>query len=126
MNEQTINVNIGKRLKYCRNMRGLSQQQVGNFIGVSFQQVQKYERGTNTISALKLYELAKYLEVPVSYFLEGYEEVLNQSTRSETDSVIPDEGSAALLRHYNRITDIGLKTKLIALVKAMAENKAFL
>lgn len=62
---------LGKRLRQRRWMLGLTQTQVGDLVGIKFQQVQKYETGQNRISASRLWELSRALEVPVSYFYEG-------------------------------------------------------
>ena len=65
-----IDVAVGARVKLRRNMLGLSQEQLGKQLGVAFQQVQKYERGTNRIAASRLYELALLLEVPIGFFFD--------------------------------------------------------
>jgi transcriptional regulator with XRE-family HTH domain len=66
---------VGGRIRERRVMLGLSQQQMANLIGVTYQQAHKYERGINRISAGRLYEIARVLSVPVSYFYEGLEDV---------------------------------------------------
>ena len=65
-----------------RKVRGVSQEQLGDALGLTFQQVQKYERGTNRVSASKLYESARFLGVPIAYFFEG---LLDPSENSEAD-----------------------------------------
>src|SRR5215472_10591909 len=62
---------VAKRVRALRLQRGLSQTELGEVLGVTFQQVQKYERGTNRISAGRLYRIAGVLEVPVAFFYEG-------------------------------------------------------
>ncbi|MBM3618970.1 MAG: helix-turn-helix transcriptional regulator, partial [Alphaproteobacteria bacterium] len=69
----SVDVHVGKRLRFGRTMKGMSQEAIGDSIGVTFQQIQKYERGVNCIRAGKLFELAKVLKVPVSFFFEGFE-----------------------------------------------------
>lgn len=64
---------VGSRIRERRVMLGLSQQQMAHMIGVTYQQAHKYERGINRISAGRLYEIARVLRVPVSYFFEGLE-----------------------------------------------------
>lgn len=66
-----IDKNIGVRLRALRKERGISQTEVADFLGISFQQVQKYENGTNRLSASVLWELAQYLNVPVGSFFIG-------------------------------------------------------
>ena len=67
-----IDLHLGQRLRRRRRLLGLTQQQVANAVGIRFQQVQKYECGANRISAARLWELATALDVPVSYFFEGW------------------------------------------------------
>lgn len=71
MGASTIDAHIGKRLRTRRNILGFSQEQVGKAIGVTFQQIQKYERGISQIGPSKLIDIAKALGVDVSYFFEG-------------------------------------------------------
>lgn len=84
MADQT-DTHLGRRLRQRRWMLGLTQSQVGDRVGIKFQQVQKYETGQNRISASRLWELAQALDVPISYFYEGL--------AGEDDAV---EGEAAL------------------------------
>src|SRR5579885_2289914 len=63
-----IDVHVGSRVRLRRNMLGMSQEKLGQAIGLTFQQVQKYERGTNRIGASRLHELAQALDVPVAFF----------------------------------------------------------
>jgi transcriptional regulator with XRE-family HTH domain len=67
-----IDVHVGLRARGRRNELGMSQSNVGEALGISFQQVQKYERGANRVSASMLWEMAKAMDVPVAYFFEGY------------------------------------------------------
>lgn len=66
-----IDVHVGSRVRQRRKMLGLSQTQLANELGLTFQQVQKYERGTNRIGSSKLWRISKTLDVPVNYFFEG-------------------------------------------------------
>ncbi|ADL01325.1 helix-turn-helix domain-containing protein [Brevundimonas subvibrioides] len=71
---QQLDVHVGRQLIAARTLMGLSQSDVGRLVGVTFQQVQKYERGTNRISASVLWTLAEKLNLPVTYFFEGLDE----------------------------------------------------
>jgi transcriptional regulator with XRE-family HTH domain len=76
---------VGARLQLRRREFGLSQNELGEKLGVSFQQIQKYEKGSNRVSAGALYEISKALNVPVGYFFEDFEEpcaVLRRRRRS--------------------------------------------
>src|SRR5438128_11661662 len=63
-----VDIRVGARLRLRRNMLGLSQEKLGEAIGLTFQQVQKYERGASRIGASRLYELSRVLDVPISFF----------------------------------------------------------
>lgn len=130
-----IDVHVGKRLRFGRTMQGMSQEAIGEAIGVTFQQIQKYERGVNCIRASKLFELAKILKVPVAFFFEGYESEGRKGAYS-----IPGAGDSAvsefevetgsnretleLMRAFQRIDDTGVRGKTIELLRAIADNKA--
>ncbi|KAK0341823.1 helix-turn-helix transcriptional regulator [Brevundimonas diminuta] len=66
-----IDLHLGRRLRRRRRLLGLTQQQLGDRVGVRFQQIQKYECGANRLSAARLWELAEALETPVTYFYDG-------------------------------------------------------
>jgi len=72
--EDNFNLHIGKKLKFKRLQLGLTQTKVALSIQVTFQQIQKYEKGVNGVSSEKLLDLANYLKVPITYFYEGYSE----------------------------------------------------
>ena len=74
---------MGKKFKKRRNQLGLTQTNVGKLINTSFQQVQKYEKGTNGVSSLRLLQLSNYLKVPISYFFEDFSEYLINIERSK-------------------------------------------
>ncbi len=66
-----IDIEVGRRLKQRRTLLGMSQERLGELLGITYQQVQKYERGTNRIGSSRLYEICRILEMPSSYFFEG-------------------------------------------------------
>jgi transcriptional regulator with XRE-family HTH domain len=65
-----VDVHVGRRLRLRRTLLGMSQEQLANAVGVTFQQIQKYERGSNRVSASRLYDISKVLGVPVAFFFE--------------------------------------------------------
>ena len=81
--EDTFNTHLGKRLRMRRLSLGLTQTKVANAINVTFQQIQKYEKGTNGVSSLRLLQLSNYLKVPISYFFEDYSEYLINLEKSK-------------------------------------------
>ncbi|MDD9912657.1 MAG: helix-turn-helix transcriptional regulator [Alphaproteobacteria bacterium] len=66
-----IDIHVGKRLKQQRLLQGISQESLAKQLGITFQQIQKYENATNRISASKLYQLSQVLEVPIQYFFDN-------------------------------------------------------
>src|SRR5262249_48391300 len=74
-NPSPIDIHVGSRVRLRRNMLGLSQEKLGEAIGLTFQQVQKYERGANRIGASRLHDLSQVLDVPVSFFFDNTDPV---------------------------------------------------
>ena len=81
--EFAFNATVGKNIKYLRKARNLNQSKVGAALSVSFQQIQKYEKGANGVSSIRLLQLANYLKVPVNYFFEDYSEYLINLEKSQ-------------------------------------------
>jgi len=86
--EGNFNRHLGSKLRMRRLALGLTQTKVANAINVTFQQIQKYEKGTNGISSLRLMQLANFLKIPVIYFFEDYPGYLNLSVDSEKTEAI--------------------------------------
>ena len=81
--EENFNKHLGNKLKLRRLALGLTQTKVAKAINVTFQQIQKYEKGTNGVSSIRLLQLANYLKVPVNYFFEDFSEYLINLEKSE-------------------------------------------
>jgi len=81
--EDNFNKHLGNKLKLRRLSLGLTQTKVAKAINVTFQQIQKYEKGTNGVSSIRLLQLANYLKVPVNYFFEDFSEYLINLERSK-------------------------------------------
>ncbi len=108
-----IDVLVGRRARERRTLEGMSQSAVAERLGLSFQQLQKYERGYNRFSASRLYELAQLLGVPVSYFYEGMEE--GKSTPSQ-DEILTKRETLELVRAYYAISNREVRDKIRGLV----------
>ena len=80
--EENFNIHLGKKLKLRRLALGLTQTKVAKAINVTFQQIQKYEKGTNGVSSIRLLQLSNYLKVPINYFYEDFSEYLINVGRS--------------------------------------------
>ena len=79
-NNNAIDLHVGKRLRLRRTLLGMSQEQLGAELNITFQQVQKYERGANRISASRLWDMSQILDVPVSYFFDHMSETTMRSS----------------------------------------------
>lgn len=95
-----IDEHIGARIKAIRLLRGMGQRALSEAIGLTFQQVQKYERGVNRVSAVKLFKLAEILGVEVGYFYEGLPQGAKQPTISIADQLISTTGGLELAKCY--------------------------
>lgn len=122
-----IDVHVGSRVRLRRTLMGLSQEAVGEGLGLTFQQVQKYERGANRIGSSRLYRLSKILEVPVTFFFEGLPSTAGVETPGLSDApaagfsgeALSKRETLELVRAYYRITSPKLRKKVFELVKAM-------
>ena len=83
--EENFNKHLGNKLKLRRLALGLTQTKVAKAINVTFQQIQKYEKGTNGVSSIRLLQLSNYLKVPINYFFEDYSEYLINVEKSKED-----------------------------------------
>ena len=81
--EENFNKHLGKKLKLRRLALGLTQTKVAKAINVTFQQIQKYEKGTNGVSSIRLLQLSNYLKVPINYFFEDFSEYLLNIEKSK-------------------------------------------
>jgi transcriptional regulator with XRE-family HTH domain len=106
---------VGSRIRERRVMLGLSQQQMAHLIGVTYQQAHKYERGINRISAGRLFEIARVLRVPVSYFFEGLE-----GNGSEDDLSIRQRMCLELARNFTHIPNERHREALSQLARVLA------
>ena len=108
-----IDVHVGARLRERRVHRDMSQTALGERLGLTFQQVQKYERGANRLSASKLWRAAEALEVPVGFFFDG----LNHNKNG--DQPLPEDPQALLLTRRMRSLDPQLRERLSALITVL-------
>ncbi|GAA0596108.1 helix-turn-helix domain-containing protein [Paenochrobactrum glaciei] len=121
-----IDIHVGSRIRLRRNMLGFSQEKLGESLGITFQQIQKYEKGTNRVGASRLQAISSILNVPVSFFFEdapgsetqaaGFAED-NDSTYI-VDFMNSNEG-VQLTRAFTKITDPKIRRKIIDLVKTL-------
>lgn len=119
MPKQTTDVDrlVGLRITALRKARGLSQTALGTAVGVTFQQVQKYEKGQNRVGAGRLREIARLLEVPVSAFFEEGE----TGSHNDAFGFLGTQGAIELLRAYALIEDDQLRRDVLAIVRTASK-----
>jgi transcriptional regulator with XRE-family HTH domain len=127
-NPDERDVEVGQRVRAFRLQRGLSQEQLGDALGLTFQQVQKYEKGANRISASRLQHLCTILNVPVSFFFEGAPQangtpdpVEDGEAAAMTDLLATPDG-IALVTAYTRVRDLKVRRAIVALVEQITAD----
>ncbi len=116
-----VDVLVGSRIRLFRMRKKVSQSELGDALGVSFQQIQKYERGVNRVGASRLHRIADFLGVPVSEFFAGANEARSASFTSKADLAF-DAQSFRIAEAFAKIADKDLRTSLINLVETMARK----
>lgn len=122
-----VDKHVGSRIRMRRIMLGMSQEKLGEALGLTFQQIQKYEKGTNRVGASRLSQIADILQVPVSFLFEGAPVAAGQtegfseapSTGYISDFLATSEG-LALTRAFTRIADAKLRRSIVDLVEQIA------
>jgi transcriptional regulator with XRE-family HTH domain len=129
-NPNPIDRHVGGRVRMRRLIVRMSQEKLGEALGITFQQVQKYEKGTNRIGASRLQQIAEVLGVPIEFFFEGVPHVTSQGVVASdvapgyvADFLSTSEG-VQLTRAFVRVTDPNVRRRLISLVKAMAQDES--
>jgi transcriptional regulator with XRE-family HTH domain len=114
---------VGSRLRVRRKQLRISQERLGKEVGVSFQQVQKYENGTNRIGAGRLAEISKVLDVPVAYFFTGSSGgVPSDADKSDARAILNEPGATELLQAYAQIGSLTLRNAVVRLARDLAGN----
>ncbi len=135
-----IDGHVGARMKLRRTLMGMSQERLGEALGLTFQQVQKYERGVNRVSASRLYDLARVLDVPISFFFDDLPDAVTavygqtpggysaryssgfaetQDSFGQQDDAINRRETLELVRAYYRIPDANMRKRIYELIKSM-------
>jgi transcriptional regulator with XRE-family HTH domain len=119
-----VDVHVGARVRMRRMLIGMSQEKLGESLGLTFQQVQKYEKGSNRIGASRLYQIGSVLGVPIEFFFEGLErdqagDGADHGASFDTELLSSAEG-IQLNSAFFAISDPRLRKRLLDLVKAMA------
>ncbi len=114
-----VDVHVGQRVRQRRWMVGMTQQQLGNKVGIKFQQIQKYETGTNRISASRLWDIASALDVSVSFFFQGLEGHIPHPAAAHGD-ILTDKEALDLVRAYYSIPETQ-RRRLFDLARALSD-----
>ncbi|MEM9224605.1 MAG: helix-turn-helix transcriptional regulator [Pseudomonadota bacterium] len=131
-----IDIHVGSRLRLRRTMLGMTQEKLGDRLGVTFQQIQKYEKGTNRIGASRLQEISEILDAPVSFFFEdatplepapvGRPAAMGFAEDTSATFEVPygNTGEAhALAKAFSKINDARIRRRVIDLVETLAESQ---
>lgn len=113
-----VDLHVGQRVRQRRWAKGLTQQQLAERVGIRFQQIQKYETGENRLSASRLWDIAKVLEVPVSYFFEGLDEIADAEDARSV--ILSDREALSLIRAYYAIPE-DKRRRLLDLARVLGD-----
>ena len=117
-----VDAHVGRRVKRRRNLLDMSQSALADKIGLTFQQIQKYERGTNRISASRLFELSQVLDVPVSFFFDDMpEEIASTRPAPTPDDPMAKREVLDMVRAYHAISDAGVRKSLFDMIKVVTK-----
>ena len=129
-----VDVHVGGRLRLRRTLLGYSQEKLGEAVGLTFQQIQKYERGANRMGASRLFQFSRILDVPVSFFFDDLPDEIKTS-EGQVEYGMNDQMQAAfepdpmakretleLVRAYYKITDPKVRKGIFEMVKAVARS----
>ena len=131
-----IDVHVGSRVRLRRTLLGMSQEKLGEALGLTFQQVQKYERGVNRIGASRLFDLARVLDVPIGFFFDDMPDALGggvstsrrplglaDSQDAFEDDTLHRRETLELVRAYYRIGDPQVRKRLVDLARAIGREE---
>jgi transcriptional regulator with XRE-family HTH domain len=134
-----IDIHVGSRIRLRRTLLGMSQERLGEALGLTFQQVQKYERGVNRVGASRLFDLSRVLDVPISFFFDDLPESLANTYGSHlnrrgsglsetqdgfTDDALNRRETLELVRAYYRIIDPAVRKRVFDLIKSMGPTES--
>ena len=121
-----VDVHVGERIRFRRRVLGVSQEQLAGVLGLTFQQIQKYEKGSNRVSASRLYEISEVLEIPIEYFFAGLPKNWRENPKYSVDDTIADRfglaGAAAIRAISNAPQSV--QQVLVRLCEAMNETSS--
>ena len=142
-----IDVHVGSRIRLRRSLLGMSQEHLGDSLGVTFQQIQKYERGANRVGASRLFDISRVLDVPISFFFddlpadmsttplsgprgrtygfaEAQEPFQMEGGGDQSEDSLRKRETMDLVRAYYRITDPAMRKRMFELVKSLGASES--
>ena len=125
-----VDTHVGARIRLRRQVLKMSQERLGEQLGVTFQQVQKYERGANRVGASRLWRLSQVLDVPVSFFFEGLTTDIESGEFAENDQMpivydfINSSDGVALAKAVSQITNKAVRRQILELARSLAKDSA--
>lgn len=131
MSYHPVDVYVGSRIKHQRTVSGISQEKLGNELGLTFQQVQKYEKGANRVGASRLFQISKILNVSPAFFFDGMPDASSNGTASglaeETASFehenLSKRETLELVRAYYKIEDPDVRKRVFDLIKSIGGHE---
>lgn len=123
-----VDLHVGTRIRMRRQLMNMSQEKLGNSLGVTFQQVQKYERGTNRVGASRLWDISRILDVPISFFYEGLDNDFEYVQAAEGDQMpivydfINSSDGVALARAISKIKSKAVRRQILELARSLADT----
>lgn len=119
-----VDVYVGGRIRMRRNFLGFSQEKLADQLGITFQQVQKYENGSNRVGSSRLYAISKVLGAPIAFFFDGYnaEGLIGQvaEDKAQVEDYLNSKETVDLLRAYYAIEDKAVRRKVFEMLKSLA------
>lgn len=131
MSANPIDIHVGKRLRLRRTILGVSQEKLADTLGITFQQVQKYEKGINRIGSSRLFDIAKSLSVPVGFFFDEYSAeapsnsqyaLAEDTAEFQAEDNLKSRETMTLVKAYYQISDIKVRKKALELIKSLADS----
>lgn len=126
-----VDKHVGARVRLRRMLMGMSQEKLGKAVSLTFQQIQKYERGSNRIGSSRLYQFSKVLNVPISFFFDDMPEAgeaqspgLAESGAAYSDASMTKRETLELVRAYYKIKNPAIRKRIFELVKAIGRSNA--
>jgi transcriptional regulator with XRE-family HTH domain len=127
-----MDLHVGGRVRLRRMMLGISQDKLGDALGLTFQQIQKYEKGTNRIGAGRLYHMSKILNVPINFFYEdfgneqqemvGFAEDQKEDSMGDFMDLLSTPEGVQLCKSFSSIKDVKIRRKVLDLIKTLSDD----